>query len=185
MDAVYSGYNLSTCSITGSHRPSCLEAPQLHQAHGMCHETQKHVETPAVPLPGSPISGHGHAAPQHAPEASCRGSALPMGGPVSSFYCFAPENTDRMEHSCQDDNCFQPVTFFMNATVWEGNIFDLLSFPPPPPICHKMIIINWHLYNTSANQPKIFKITSPISVLLFLKQGCWSQRSWHASLQVP
>lgn len=106
MDAVYSGYNLSMCSVTGSHHPSCLEAPQLHQAHGMCHEMQKHVKTPAVPLPGSPSSGHGHAAPQHIPAASCRGSAMPKGGPVSYFQCFAPENTDPMEHSCQDDNCF-------------------------------------------------------------------------------
>lgn len=84
------------------------------------------------------------------------------GRPMSTSSCCPSDPTDL---SYQNDNNFQPVIFFMNATVWEEHIFwsaVLLS-----PICHKMIIINWHSYSTFANQPRIFKITLPTSVLLF------------------
>lgn len=136
----------------------------------------KHVESPAATLPSDcPNCAHvafpraptsllsrllGRTAPSSITNTS--GQHHTWGRPISTSNCFA---SDPADHSCQNDNHFQPVTFFMNATVWEEHIFwsaVLLS-----PICHKMIIINWHSYSTFANQPRIFKIASPTSVLLF------------------
>ena len=82
-----------------------------------------------------------------------------------AFSCFTWAITDPIEHRCQADNPFPPVTFFMHATVCEEHIFS--SGLLPSPICQKLVVINWHSYNTSSNQPRVFNIASPTPALIF------------------